>query len=118
MNREQDALCVADLNFNEDGLLAAIIQDVDSKEVLMMAWMNLEALQKSVESGFVWLWSRSRQSLWQKGESSGNIQTIKSIAYDCDADTLLLQVIQSGDGVACHTGARTCFYRKLEEYDG
>jgi len=112
-NREQDVLNLDELSYNKDGLIAAIIQDENSMEVLMLAWMNRDALQKSIETGYTWFWSRSRGKLWQKGEESGNVQKISSISYDCDADTLLIKVQQGGDGVACHTGARTCFYREL-----
>jgi len=112
-NREQDALTLGELSYNNEGLLAAIIQDDESLEVLMLAWMNREALQKSLDTGYTWFWSRSRKKLWQKGEESGNVQRITSIAYDCDADALLIKVQQGGNGVACHTGTRSCFYRKL-----
>ncbi len=94
-------------------LIPAIIQDADTKEVLMLAYMNRQSLEKSVESGTTWFWSRSKNRLWNKGETSGNIQKIKEIKYDCDGDTLLVLVDQTGD--ACHTGNRSCFYRILEE---
>ncbi|MCL2871141.1 MAG: phosphoribosyl-AMP cyclohydrolase [Coriobacteriia bacterium] len=113
-NREKDFLSVGTLSYGDDGLIAAIIQDAKSKEVLMLAWMNRDALQKSLDTGYTWFWSRSRGKLWQKGEESGNVQHIQSISYDCDADTLLIKVQQGGDGIACHTGAPTCFYRKLK----
>jgi len=112
-DREKDPLSIDELAYNSDGLIAVIIQDNESAEVLMLAWMNREAVQKSLETGNTWFWSRSRKKLWQKGEESGNIQSIVSIAYDCDGDTLLVKVQQGGDGVACHTGAYSCFYREL-----
>jgi phosphoribosyl-AMP cyclohydrolase len=98
--------------FNKDGLIPAIIQDFDTKEVLMLAYMNEESLRRTRESGRTWFWSRSRQEYWCKGETSGNKQFVKEIKYDCDADTLLILVEQIG--AACHTGNRSCFYRTLE----
>lgn len=103
-----------DLDFEKsDGLLPVIVQSVDDNEVLMLAYMNQEALEKTLETKKATFWSRSRQSLWTKGETSGNFQHVISIAKDCDGDTLLLKV--KSDGPACHTGNRTCFYRALEE---
>jgi phosphoribosyl-AMP cyclohydrolase len=96
------------LSFNADGLLPAISQQHDSGEVLMMAWMNLEALQETLTTGRVCYWSRSRQKLWRKGESSGQVQQLKELRLDCDGDTILLLVDQTGP--ACHTGRRSCFY--------
>ncbi|PWV80571.1 phosphoribosyl-AMP cyclohydrolase [Halomonas sp. A11-A] len=98
--------------FNADGLIPAIAQQHDSGEVLMMAWMNREALEETLRTGRVCYWSRSRGKLWRKGESSGQQQHLKSAALDCDGDTLLLQVEQTGP--ACHTGRRSCFYVALE----
>ncbi len=103
----------ANLKFDEKGLIPAIVQDVASKDVLMMAWMNAESLQKTIESGETWFWSRSRQELWHKGETSGHTQKVSEVRYDCDADTLLVLVEPAGP--ACHTGAISCFYRKLVE---
>jgi len=100
------------LNYNPQGLIPAIIQDVKSNEVLMMAYMNKTSLERSIESGKTCFWSRSRQKYWVKGETSGNLQIVKEILYDCDEDTLLIKVEQVGSG-ACHTGNRTCFYRKI-----
>ena len=100
-----------DLKYDEHGLIPAIIQDAGSQTVLMMAWMNAESLQKTIESGETWFWSRSRAELWHKGGTSGNIQTVVEIRYDCDGDTLLVRVNPAGP--ACHTGEQTCFYREL-----
>ena len=99
-----------------DGLVPAIVQDADSKEVLMMAYMNRESWEATLKTGKATYWSRSRQKLWLKGETSGNVQLIKAIFIDCDDDTILLQVKQLGDA-ACHTGYRSCFYRKLSGED-
>jgi phosphoribosyl-AMP cyclohydrolase len=101
------------VKWNDDGLVAAIAQDARSGRVLMMAWMNKESLQISISSGDAVYWSRSRNKLWRKGESSGNVQKIQSIALDCDGDALLMQVEQIG-GIACHTGRQSCFYRQLQ----
>jgi len=101
------------LKFDEQGLIPAVVQDIDTKDVLMMAYMNTESLQKTLETGNTWFFSRSRQKLWMKGETSGNTQTVKKINYDCDNDTLLIQVEPAGP--ACHTGDKTCFHRQLEE---
>jgi phosphoribosyl-AMP cyclohydrolase len=102
-----------EVKWNEEGLVPAIAQDWQSGEVLMMAWMNLEALQLSVKENRAIYWSRSRQALWRKGEESGNVQQLKELRLDCDGDTILMKVEQLG-GIACHTGRRHCFYRKLE----
>jgi phosphoribosyl-AMP cyclohydrolase len=95
----------------EKGLIPAIIQDYRTKEVLMLAYMNKEAFDKTVETGRTWFWSRSRKSLWNKGETSGHFQYVKSIKLDCDGDTLLITVEQIG--AACHTGNQSCFYRDI-----
>ncbi|WP_054692147.1 bifunctional phosphoribosyl-AMP cyclohydrolase/phosphoribosyl-ATP diphosphatase HisIE [Syntrophomonas palmitatica] len=97
------------LKFDEKGLIPAIIQDAASGQVLMMAYMNEESLRRTMETGQTWFYSRSRQELWKKGESSGHIQKVKEIRYDCDQDCLLFQVEQTG--AACHTGHYSCFYR-------
>lgn len=97
--------------FNSDGLIPAIAQQHDSGQILMMAWMNQESLEETLRTGRVCYWSRSRGKLWRKGESSGQIQMLQEIRIDCDGDTLLLQVDQTGP--ACHTGRRSCFYRAL-----
>jgi phosphoribosyl-AMP cyclohydrolase len=99
------------LKWNSDGLVPAIIQEYPNGRVLMMAWMNRESLEKTVETGLTWFWSRSRKSFWQKGDTSGNIQVVKNIAFDCDGDTLLIQVEQKG--AACHEGYRSCFFRSI-----
>lgn len=95
------------------GLLPTVIQDSQTKEVLMVAWMNQDSYKKTRETKETWFWSRSRQELWHKGETSGHIQKVVSMALDCDRDTLLVQVIPKGP--ACHTGARTCFFNKIED---
>ena len=99
------------LKYDEHGLIPAIVQDVDSGQVLMLAYMNEEALQETLRSGQTYFWSRSRKELWHKGETSGNVQNVVEIAVDCDADTLLVRVHPAGP--ACHTGNTTCFYRPL-----
>jgi phosphoribosyl-AMP cyclohydrolase len=96
----------------ENGLIPAIVQDVHTKDVLMLAYMNAESLQKTIESGETWFWSRSRGELWHKGATSGNTQKVVEVRYDCDGDTLLVLVEPAGP--ACHTGNTTCFYRSLE----
>lgn len=101
------------LRFNADGLIPAIAQSAQSGEVLMMAWMNKEALQRSIDSGRVTYWSRSRQAFWMKGESSGHIQKLVDLRLDCDRDCLLLLIEQTGP--ACHTNRRSCFYTALRE---
>ena len=103
-----------DLKWDSDGLMPAIAQDRDTGEVLMLAWMNREALRLSSEQGRAVYWSRSRQKLWFKGEESGHMQPISEIRVDCDADVILLQIEQIG-GIACHTGRRRCFFRVLQD---
>ena len=105
-----DAL-LSEINYDANGLVPAIVQDAESKEVLMMAYMNAESLRLTMESGETVFWSRSRKELWHKGATSGNIQRLVEIRVDCDADTLLLLV--SPAGPACHTGERSCFFRSL-----
>jgi len=100
------------VKFNEQGLVPAIAQQHDSKEVLMMAWMNREALAETLQTGRVCYWSRSRGGLWRKGESSGQAQQLRSLALDCDGDTVLMLVDQTGP--ACHTGRRSCFFYQVE----
>jgi phosphoribosyl-AMP cyclohydrolase len=103
---------IAQLKFNEDGLIPAVAQQHDTGEVLMMAWMNSTSIAETLKNNRVCYWSRSRQSLWRKGESSGQVQLLKSFRIDCDADTLLLEVDQTGP--ACHTGRRSCFYQVVQ----
>ena len=105
-----------DLKLDSDGLIPAIIQDAHTKQVLMMAWMNREALNKTVETGKTHFYSRSRRKLWLKGESSGHTQTVRSITKDCDQDVLLIAVDQVG--AACHEGFASCFFRELDRNTG
>ena len=104
---------LAAISFNDDGLVPAIAQQHDTGEVLMMAWVNREAVIETLNNGRVCYFSRSREKLWHKGESSGQVQTLKNFRIDCDGDTLLLLVDQ--EGVACHTGRRTCFYTEVTD---
>src|SRR5919106_692787 len=101
------------LQFDKEGLIPAIVQDVATGQVLMLAYMNRQALEQTLDTGLAHYWSRSRAKLWQKGETSGHIQRVRDIRYDCDADTLLVIVEQAG--VACHTGERSCFFHHLSE---
>ncbi len=101
------------VNWSADGLVAAIAQDAATGRVLMVAWMDREALKRTVQSGEAVYWSRSRKKLWRKGEESGHVQDVREVRLDCDGDAILLQVEQRG-GVACHTGRNSCFYSKLE----
>ena len=109
--KETAALSAADLAYNDQGLIPCIVQDADSREVLMMAWMNEESVNRTLDQGTTWFWSRSRQKYWHKGEESGNTQQLVQLRYDCDADTLLALVKPAGP--ACHTGNTTCFYRSF-----
>ncbi|MED4961398.1 phosphoribosyl-AMP cyclohydrolase, partial [Geobacillus stearothermophilus] len=102
----------ADIRFDEKGLVPAIVQDAQSKEVLTLAYMNKESLEKTIETGETWFYSRSRQELWHKGATSGNVQRVVDIRYDCDADALLVLIEPAGP--ACHTGAYSCFSRSLD----
>jgi phosphoribosyl-AMP cyclohydrolase len=104
---------VTSLKFDEKGLIPAIAQDAESGEVLMMAWMNAEAVERTIASGKVTYWSRSRQAFWVKGESSGHVQELVELRFDCDRDCLLVRVNQTGP--ACHTNRRSCFYTSVEE---
>ena len=101
----------ASLTFNDQGLIPAIAQDAATGDVLMLAWMNAESIARTLESGQVTYWSRSRQSFWVKGETSGNLQELVELRFDCDQDCILVLVNQTGP--ACHTGRRTCFYRAV-----
>lgn len=100
------------VRFDERGLVPCVVQQQGTGEVLMMAWMNAESLALTVSTGTTWFWSRSRQELWNKGATSGNVQHVKRLLFDCDADTLL--VIVDSVGPACHTGHRSCFYREVQ----
>ncbi len=100
------------MKYNEQGLIPCIVQDANTGEILMMAWMNQESLRRTLEEKSTWFWSRSRKELWHKGETSGNTQRLVNLYYDCDGDTLLAQVIPAGP--ACHTGNNTCFYREFK----
>ena len=100
------------LKFNPDGLIPAIVQEQSTGRVLMMAWMNRASLETTLKTGRTHFWSRSRQKFWMKGESSGHIQQVKDVAFDCDGDTLLIQVEQIG--AACHEGYKSCFFRSVE----
>ena len=107
---------IAAVAWNADGLVPAIVQEQGSGAVLMLAWMNEEALRRTLDTGRSWFWSRSRRELWCKGETSGDRQWVREARYDCDADTILLVVEQEGRG-ACHTGEHTCFYRRFGDRD-
>lgn len=104
---------VEQLKFNEAGLIPAIVQDATSRQVLMLAWMSADSLQRTIETGQTWFWSRSRQELWHKGATSGNTQAVRELYYDCDGDTLL--VLVDAAGPACHTGNVSCFFRRLDQ---
>lgn len=104
------AIPVEAISYNEQGLVPAIVQDYLDGTVLMLAWMNRESLQKTLDTGETWFWSRSRQELWHKGATSGHLQQVRSLRYDCDSDAILVTVEQIGD-VACHTGERSCFHQ-------
>ena len=103
---------IPEMKYDRHGLIPAIIQDAENREVLMMAYMNAEAFARTIETGYTHFWSRSRNTLWKKGESSGHVQEVRQILYDCDMDTVLVKVIQRGPG-ACHTGHRSCFYTDI-----
>ncbi|HXQ47101.1 MAG TPA: phosphoribosyl-AMP cyclohydrolase [Caulobacteraceae bacterium] len=102
-------------NFDADGLIAAVLQHAETGEVMMVGWMNAEALRSTLDAGEVWFFSRSRNELWHKGETSGQIQTVVEILVDCDQDVVLVKVEPQGDGGVCHTGHRACFYRVLKD---
>lgn len=104
---------INNLKYDKKGLIPAIIQDYKKNDVLMLAYMNKESLKRTLKLGKTCFWSRSRKKYWVKGETSGNLQEVKSIYYDCDKDAILIKVNQKGNGVACHTGNRSCFYRKI-----
>ena len=100
--------------YDERGLVPAIVQDASSGQVLMLAWMNAEALAKTIDTGEAHYFSRSRNELWHKGATSGQVQVVEELRVDCDQDAVWLKVVPQGDGGACHTGARSCFYRVVE----
>lgn len=106
-------MSINDIRFDKDGLITTVVQDFSTKEVLMVAYMSKESLEKTIATGQTWFFSRSRNELWHKGETSGNFQTVKEIRYDCDGDALLIEVDPSGP--ACHTGETSCFYRSIIE---
>lgn len=105
-----------ELKFDVNGLIPAIIQEIGTNEVLMVAYMNQESVKRTIETGRTWFWSRSRQQYWCKGDTSGHVQHVKEIRYDCDADALLVLVEQVG--VACHTGHKSCFFRAIDTKSG
>jgi phosphoribosyl-AMP cyclohydrolase len=102
-------------SFDASGLIAAIAQHAETGEVLMVGWMNAQALRLTLDTGLAHYFSRSRQALWKKGETSGQLQSVKEIRFDCDQDAVLIKVIPGGDGGACHVGFRSCFYRVVED---
>jgi len=104
---------VGDLKFDDAGLLPAIVQDVNTDSVLMLAYVDREALQRTIDSGTTWFWSRSRSEYWNKGATSGNIQRVVEVRFDCDADAVLMLVDPAGP--ACHTGEYSCFYRSITD---
>lgn len=103
---------IEELKYDKHGLIPAVVQEAGTGEVLMVAYMDKKALRMTLETGYTHFWSRSRKKYWKKGETSGNVQEVRAILYDCDEDTLLVKVVQYGKG-ACHTGERTCFFRRL-----
>lgn len=111
MQKGPATMNLADLTYNEAGLIPCIVQDTQTGDVLMMAWMNEESIRRTLDEKTTWFWSRSRQKFWHKGEESGNVQKLVDLRYDCDEDTLLAIVEPAGP--ACHTGERTCFYRSF-----
>ncbi|MDP9243192.1 MAG: phosphoribosyl-AMP cyclohydrolase [Actinomycetota bacterium] len=106
-----DTIPLEEIRFDDRGLVPAVVQDAENGDVLMVAYMNAESLERTLEEGRTVFWSRSRHELWRKGDTSGNVQHVESVRVDCDADTLLVRVHQTG--AACHTGNRTCFYREI-----
>ena len=108
----EEAVSFADRYFEKGELLPAIVQEASTGQVLMLAYMNRESFRRTLETGYTWFWSRSRQELWNKGATSGHVQKVLAVYGDCDRDTLLVQVEQTGP--ACHTGSHSCFFRKIE----
>lgn len=117
MTQAQDLAWLDEVVFDDQGLIPAIAQDHQTGRILMVAWMNRDALLETASHGRAVYWSRSRGRLWRKGEESGHTQLVQDIRLDCDADVILLSVIQQGD-IACHTGRQSCFYRQLKRFDG
>lgn len=117
MSSNLDETATLSLNYNAEGLIAAVAQEATTKEILMLAWMNEEAFEKTITTGEAHYWSRSRGQLWHKGATSGAVQKVREIRVDCDQDAVILMIEQSGDG-ACHTGRRSCFYRRVETKNG
>ncbi len=112
MDRDETAVeSLDDIKYDDRGLVPAIVQEESTGEVLMLAYMNRESLERTIRTGRTWFYSRSRRELWPKGETSGNVQKVVRVFYDCDADTLLVKVVQVG--AACHTGRHSCFYREI-----
>ena len=111
-------MAINTIKFDEKGLIPAIVQDVNTGEVLMFAWMNRESFKRTLKNGVMTYWSRSRQKLWVKGETSGNIQEVREVYIDCDADCLLFKIEPKGVGAACHEGYRACFFRSVNMSDG
>jgi phosphoribosyl-AMP cyclohydrolase len=111
MKKEEALELIKTFKYDSNGLIPAVAQDAKTKEILMLAYMNKESLERTIKEGKACYWSRSRQKFWVKGETSGHFQTIKEILYDCDMDALVLLIDQ--EGPACHTGNRSCFFRKL-----
>ncbi len=109
----EQVLSASDLKYDAAGLIPCVVQQYDTGEVLMVAWMNEESVELTLERGTTWFWSRSRQELWNKGATSGNMQEVKEFWADCDNDTLLVKV--DSPGPACHTGSRTCFFKRVGE---
>ena len=102
-------------SFNAEGLIAAVLQHAQTDEVLMLGWMSAEALKRTIDSGEVWFFSRARQALWHKGDTSGQVQQVVELRVDCDQDAVLVKVLPQGDGHVCHVGFRSCFYRVFHE---
>lgn len=102
---------ISQIKFDAQGLVPAVVQDVKTNAVVMLAYMNAESLRKTMETGYTWFWSRSRRELWNKGATSGNLQKVAELVYDCDGDAILVKAEQTG--VACHTGAYSCFHNEL-----
>ncbi|MCU0829920.1 MAG: phosphoribosyl-AMP cyclohydrolase [Rhizobiaceae bacterium] len=117
-NHDQDETTDFRPRFDAGGLLTAVVQDCATGEVVMLAHMNALALERTIETGVAHYWSRSRASLWKKGETSGNTQSVEEILVDCDQDAVVLKVRVNGDGASCHTGRISCFYRRLTTLDG